>query len=85
VNENQGQLGPVRQVRVRRAPKYQAFIGVGAALGLLIALVSGFTGPVNVDFSRAKLVGYLAIGFGLVGAALGGLVAILIERRAGRR
>jgi hypothetical protein len=83
VDDNQ--LGPVRRVRVRRAPKYQAFIGVGAALGLLIALVSGFTGEVNADFSRAQLVGYLAIGFCLFGAALGGLVAILIERRAGRR
>jgi hypothetical protein len=50
VDDNQ--LGPVRRVRVRRAPKYQAFIGVGAALGLLIALVSGFTGEVNADFSR---------------------------------
>lgn len=79
------QLGPVRQARVRRAPRYPAFVGVGAGLGLLIALISGLTGPVTADFGRGQLVGYLAIGFGLLGAALGGLVAVLIERLASRR
>jgi MFS family permease len=83
VSENQ--LGPVRQARVRRAPRYQAFVGAGVLLGLLVALVSGLTGPVDPTFGRGKLIGYLAIGFGLLGAMLGALVALGFERVGRRR
>lgn len=72
--------GPVQRVRVRRAPRYEVFLGFGALLGVAVALVSGLTGPIEAGFGRAKLVGYLAIGFGMLGALLGGLVAVLIER-----
>jgi len=78
------QLGPVRQARVRRAPRYQAFVGSGVLLGLLVALVSGLSGPVDPAIGRGKLIAYLAIGFGLLGGMLGALVAIGFER-AGRR
>lgn len=70
----------MRRARVRRAPRYEAFIGAGIALGLLIALVSGLTGPADESMGRGKLVGYLMIAFGMLGAMLGGLVAVGIER-----
>ena len=67
------------QLRVRRAPRYPAFLVTGAVLGLLVALISGFTGPVDPSVGRGRLVGYLAIGFGLLGLLLGALAAIAIE------
>jgi hypothetical protein len=69
-----------RQVRVRRAPRYGAFLGTGAVVGLLAALVGGLTGPGDPSVGRGPLVGYLALSLGLLGALLGGGVAVLIER-----
>ncbi len=74
----------MRQARVRRAPRYEVFVGAGALVGLLVALVIGLTGPFDPGFGRAKLIGYLAIGFALLGGLLGGLVAVAIERLARR-
>ncbi len=70
----------VRQVRVRRAPRYGRFLGTGAVLGLLAALVGGLTGPGDPSVGRGALVGYLALAFGLLGALAGGATAVLIER-----
>ncbi len=80
------QRGPIRQARVRRAPRYGVFLATGALIGLVTALVSGLTGPGDPGVGRGKLVGYLAIGFVLLGALLGGLVAVSIEHwgRRGR-
>jgi MFS family permease len=72
--------GPVRRLRVRRAPRYEIFLGTGALLGLLIALVAGSTGPVEAQTGRAKLIGYLAMGFMLLGGLAGGVVAVALER-----
>ena len=78
------QLGPVRRVRVRRAPRYQAFVGAGVAVGVLTALVFGLTGTADAATGRGRLLAYLVIGLALFGATLGGLVAVAFER-AGRR
>ena len=72
--------GPVRRLRVRRSPRYEIFIGTGALLGLLIALVVGNTGPVDPQTGRAKLIGYLAMGLMLLGGLVGGVVAVALER-----
>jgi hypothetical protein len=72
-----------RRLRVRRAPRYPVFLGTGAAVGVLVAVVAGLSGAATGETSRGELVGYLAIGFGLVGGLLGGLVAVVLDR--GRR
>ena len=72
--------GPVRQLRVRRAPRYSVFVATGAVLGLLIALVSGGTGPVDPQTGRAKLIGYLAMTLVLLGGLAGATVAVALER-----
>jgi MFS family permease len=71
---------PVQRLRVRRAPRYEVFLGTGALLGLLVAVVAGSIGPVDPQTGRAKLIGYLAMGLALLGALLGGLVAVTLER-----
>ena len=72
--------GPVRRLRVRRAPRYEVFLGTGALIGLVLALVLGSTGPVDPQTGRAKLIGYLAMALILLGGLAGGLVAVVIER-----
>jgi hypothetical protein len=71
--------GPVRRLRVRRAPRYEVFIGAGALVGLLLAVVTGGTGVADPQTGRAKLIGYLAMGLMLVGGLLGGAVAVALE------
>jgi MFS family permease len=71
---------PVHRLRVRRAPRYEVFLGTGALLGFLVAVVAGSIGPVDPQTGRAKLIGYLAMGLALLGALLGGLVAVTLER-----
>jgi MFS family permease len=72
--------GPVRRLRVRRAPRYKVFLATGALIGLVVALVTGSAGPVDPQTGRAKLIGYLAMGLILLGGLLGGLVAVALER-----
>jgi hypothetical protein len=70
----------VRRLRVRRAPRYEAFLGVGALIGLVVAVFAGGTGPVDPQTGRMKLIGYLAMALALLGGLLGGLVAVTLER-----
>lgn len=82
---NEPQLGPVRRVRVRRAPRYQAFVGAGVAVGVLTGLVIGLTGQADAATGRGRLLAYLVIGLALVGATVGGLVAVAFEWTGRRR
>ena len=72
--------GAVR-VHLRRAPRYRAFVLVGAVLGLLAgAVVAIVLGGGEAPFSPTTVTGYVgAIGL-LVGGLLGAAVAVLVER-----
>ena len=79
--------------RVRRAPKFSVFVLVGAALGLLVALILTFafdgTAQVSpntgVQYSQGQVFGFLALICITVGVLLGGLVALAFDRRSRRR
>lgn len=66
--------------RVHRSPRYGAFLVTGAVIGVALAVISGAIGTGDGSISAGRLIGYLAIVFGLLGALLGGAVAVLIER-----
>jgi hypothetical protein len=66
--------------QVHRSPKYGAFLVTGALLGVLVAVISGAIGTGDGTIGTGQLIGYLAMVFGLLGALLGGAVAVLIER-----
>lgn len=70
----------------RRAPRYRAFVGTGALAGVLLALITTFFlqfEPVAgaTTYTLESVFGYTALLFGLLGAMLGGIAAILLERR----
>lgn len=70
-----------RQVSLRRAPRYRAFVLTGILVGLLAAglLYVLFPGGAG-EFSARAVFGYVAAGLGLLGGVLGGLAAVLLER-----
>ncbi|MGL5859119.1 MAG: hypothetical protein ACRC35_12085 [Angustibacter sp.] len=86
-NSTREELGHERRTgqaelrRVRRVPRYRAFLGAGAGVGLLTAIVVGVTGPADPSVGRGSVIGYLALLFGLLGAVTGGAVAVVLERR----
>lgn len=75
----------VLPVRPRNAPRYGAFIGAGVVAGILLALILFFTLP--SDGSSSSLTGlfYLTILVTPFTAVLGGLAAVLFERRSLRK
>jgi len=82
---------------VRRAPRYGAFMVAGALLGmvvgLVVALLSGGDGRVTSgDGGVLPFLGgqngvrwVLAVAIGVVGAFVGGALAVLADRRSTRR
>jgi hypothetical protein len=68
---------PSRQVH--RSPRYGAFLLTGAVIGVVVAVISGAIGTGDGSMSAGRLIGYLAMVFGLLGALLGGAVAVVVE------
>jgi hypothetical protein len=66
--------------QVHRSPRYGAFLVTGALVGVALAVVSGLMGTGDGSIGTGQLIGYLAMVFGLLGALLGGAVAVVIER-----
>ena len=66
-------------------PRYGRFIGTGVVVGVLIAIVLTVFRPHSAAYSGGQVVLYLGLVFALVGALLGGGVAVWLESRADRR
>lgn len=77
-------------VRVRRAPKYGTFLAIGALVGAVAMWVAGMLLPPGVDeagqpVDTTPVIGLtIVIGF-VLGAGLGGLIALIIDRRLAKR
>jgi hypothetical protein len=73
---------------VRHAPRYRAFVLTGVVLGAVLAFV--VVNLVGTDAAEASDLGsgpvfvFVALTFGVVGALLGALVALLLDRRSRR-
>ncbi|WP_400997147.1 hypothetical protein [Agromyces sp. GXQ0307] len=72
-------------VTVRRSPRYGSFLLLGAALGVLVALILTFAFPENDQFDRGQVFGFLLLWCGAGGLALGGVAALVIDRVLSRR
>ena len=70
--------------RTRRSPRYLRFLGTGALIGVLVAVVLTVGRSGQVEQPGALLL-YLAIVLGVVGGILGGLAAVVLEARRARR
>ncbi|MDM4762238.1 hypothetical protein QT381_04365 [Galbitalea sp. SE-J8] len=73
------------EVRVRRAPRYGAFIVVGGVLGFLVTLVLTSLFPADETVGFFPLLAYFSC-FGIpAGVVVGAVVAIIVDRVTGRR
>lgn len=80
-------------VRVRRSPKYGVFLVLGAAFGILVAVVLTFafhgsdlpSPNTNVEYTQVQVFGFVALLCAPIGVALGGVVALVLDRVVGRR
>ena len=59
-------------------------MGVGAAVGILIALVLTFAFPDSEEFSQSQVLGFLALIGVVVFGAIGALVALIFDRVGSR-
>src|SRR5690625_1192697 len=75
----------VLPVRPRKAPRYGAFIGAGAVAGILLDLILFFTLPSDGSSSSLTGLSYLTMLVTPFTAVLGGLAAVLFERRSVRK
>ncbi|MFB9376800.1 hypothetical protein ACFFKU_03675 [Kineococcus gynurae] len=70
------------QVTRRRAPRYRSFMVTGALIALAISGGIALTTPPSGGYSQQALFGYLLVSLGFFFVLLGGLLAVLSERRA---
>ncbi|MBB4140458.1 potassium transporter Trk [Microbacterium invictum] len=81
----------IETARVRRSPRYGVFLAAGAAVGLLAALIltfvfDGFKSPaIGVTYSTGQVFGFLALYCIPIGLALTGILALILDRVAGKR
>ncbi|WP_413318227.1 hypothetical protein AA0Z99_13515 [Agrococcus sp. 1P02AA] len=78
------------EVRVRRSPRYGTFMAIGAVLGAVAAWVTAMVMPTPVDemgrvVDTTAVIGLVVVGGFVVGAGLGGLVAVIIDRSLAKR
>lgn len=74
-----------RQVTIRRAPKFAPFMGLGALIGFIAALVIAYTGPADPTLTRESVLGFFTVVLALPGLLLGGLVVLLLDWLSVRR
>lgn len=72
------------EVRIRRAPKYPAFMIVGGGLGAIVTFILTAIFPVDPNVGFGALFGYFAL-YGVTAGVLVGAVTALILDRAGLR
>jgi hypothetical protein len=73
------------EVSIRRAPKLSTFLAVGVLVGFLAALILTSLFPADPKVGYAATLGFFSLFGVAIGAALGAVVALVLDRRASRR
>lgn len=78
------------EATVRRVPRYGVFIGLGIVLGVIVAGILTMVGSyepseaLRVVYPPEQVLGFLLLWTAPTGAALGGAVALVLDRMARR-
>jgi membrane associated rhomboid family serine protease len=67
--------------RLRRAPRYRAFVLTGTVAGVMAALLAVTLAPDYGDGRGGKVLVYLLVALGALGALIGAAAALFLERR----
>jgi hypothetical protein len=73
------------EVRIRRSPRYLRFMGAGAVVGVLAALILTIAFPDAGQFTPTQVFGFLLLFLVVIGGGLGAVVALLLDRGSSRR
>ncbi|WP_285727707.1 hypothetical protein [Psychromicrobium xiongbiense] len=73
-----------REITVRRAPKYVPFLVAGGLLGVIVAGILTLSSS-DAVYSSGTVFGFLVVLTVAAGAALGGIVALVIDWIGRRR
>lgn len=75
-------------VSIRRAPSITAFGITGGVIGLIVATILTFaftpTDMLTLDYSRSAVFGVLAVVIGAIGATIGIVIALILDRRSAK-
>lgn len=72
-------------VRVRRAPKFGAFMVVGGGLGAIVTLILTSLFPSDPNIGFIALFAYFCL-YGIpAGVVIGALIALILDRRSSKR
>jgi apolipoprotein N-acyltransferase len=71
-----------QQPRRHRSPKFPAFLVTGGLVGLGIGLSVSVWRGVDPRYDASAALGFLGLICAALGALLGGLVAVLLDRRS---
>lgn len=74
-----------RGITVRRAPRYVPFLILGALAGVAAAAFIAFGFPGDGSYDPGSVFGFFMVLFGVCGAALGAITALVLDRRSVRR
>lgn len=83
-NESSHQSDPA-EVSLRRAPRVSVFLVLGAALGLLTALILTSVFPVDENVGFGATFGFLALYLIPIGILVAGFIALVFDWRSRRR
>jgi len=67
---------------VRRTPNFPAFLITGGLVGLVVGFSVSVFGPAAVRYDAASEVGFLGLICAGLGVLVGGVVAVLLDRRS---
>ncbi len=72
-------------MKVRRAPKFGAFIVVGAGIALIATLIVTALFPSDPSVGYPALVAYFSLFTIPAGVAIAALIALVVDRRSSKR
>jgi len=75
----------VDEVRIRRAPKFPAFMVVGGAVGAIVTLIVTSQFPADPSVGFGALFAYFCLYGVTAGVVLGAVLAIILDRVSARR
>jgi len=67
--------------QAHRPPRFSAFLLTGGLAGLLIGLFLSVIGPGDVRYDASATLGFLGLIFAALGGLVGGIIAVLLEKR----
>ena len=73
------------ELRIRRAPKFSAFLIVGGGVGAVVTFILTGAFPIDPQVGFAALFGYFALYGVTSGVLIGALVALVLDRVGLRR